>query len=350
MRELLEEYALGLLTPEQQQQVAAHLAGCPDCRAIAQEYADQLATLPEALAAVSPHQLPTALKARLLQRLETGATNGLDNSLLRPLLPDSTPIKPTLPPAVARPAPDLHLGIRRLRWALAVATILLVFTLAWSIRLNVALARERALRTEFIELVGHQHELVLEIVDSGKTTRRVLRSTSESSNAYGKVFTRSDMAYVVAMAARLPQPPPGQAYHLWLVRGDQTELAGMMKINQEGFALVIYEADQHDPVYDRAYVTLQPQGSTTPEGAPSSPGKPKNTPATSWRLTVDRSFKAGSTNLPNFQGSKATAAQHWIVDPKSMRHLPYLSNHCKWRLIPCPTLITRLMIPSAFVG
>lgn len=268
MREFLEEYALGLLTPEQQQQVAAHLAGCLDCRAIAQEYADQLATLPEALAAVSPHQLPTALKARLLQRLETGAANGLDNSLLRPLLPDSTPIKPTLPPAVACPAPDLHLGIRRLRWALAVATILLVFTLAWSICWNVALARERALRTEFVELVGHQHELVLEIVDSGKTTRRVLRSTSEGSNAYGKVFTHSDMAYVVAMAARLPQPPPGQAYHLWLVQGEATELAGMMKINQEGFALVIYEADQHDPSYDRAYVTLQPQGSATPEGAP----------------------------------------------------------------------------------
>lgn len=268
VRELLEEYALGLLTPEQRQQVAAHLAGCPDCRAIAQEYADQLATLPETLAAISPHQLPAALKARLLQRLATGAPNGLDNSLLRPLLPDRTPIKPALPPAVARPAPDLQLGIRRLRWALAVATVLLVFTLAWSIRLNVALARERALRAEFVELVGHQHELVLEIVDSGKTTRRVLRSTSESSNAYGKVFTRSDMAYVVAMAARLPQPPPGQAYHLWLVRGDQTELAGMMKINQEGFALVIYEADQNDPVYTRAYVTLQPQGSATPEGAP----------------------------------------------------------------------------------
>lgn len=54
------------------------------------------------------------------------------------------------------------------------------------------------------------------------------------------------MAYVVAMAARLPQPPPGQAYHLWLVQGEQTELAGMMKINQDGFALVIYEADQND--------------------------------------------------------------------------------------------------------
>lgn len=268
VREVLEEYVLGLLTPEQQQQVAAHLTGCADCRAIAQEYGDQLATLPEALAAVSPHQLPATVKARLLQRLETGAPNGLDSSLVRPLLPDSTPIKPALPPAVARPAPDLQLGIRRLRWALAVATVLLVFTLAWSIRLNVALARERALRAEFVELVGHQHELVLEIVDSGKTTRRVLRSTREGSNAYGKVFTRSDMAYVVAMAARLPQPPPGQAYHLWLTQGETTELAGMMKINQDGFALVIYQAAENDPLYDRAYVTLQPQAGVTPEGTP----------------------------------------------------------------------------------
>lgn len=268
VREVLEEYALGLLAPEQQEQVAAHLAGCPACAAIAQDYADQLATLPDALAAVSPHQLPATVKARLLQQLAASAPNGLESSPIRPLLPDSPPIKPVLPPSVARPAPDLHPSIRRLRLALAVATVLLVLALAWSIRLNVALARERALRAEFVELVGHQHELVLEIVDSGKTTRRVLRSTSEGSTAYGKVFTRSDMAYVVAMAARLPQPPPGQAYHLWLAQGDQTELAGMMKINQEGFALVIYEAVQNDPIYTHAYVTLQPQGSTTPAGTP----------------------------------------------------------------------------------
>lgn len=268
VRELLEEYALGLLTPEQQQQVAAHLVGCPDCSVIAQEYADQLATLPEALAAASPHQLPAAVKARLWQRLETGATNGMGSRLVPPTLPPGTPIKPLLPTAEMRPPQDLSLGIRRLRWALAVATLLLVLALAWSIRLNVALARERALRTEFVELVGHQHELVLEVVDSGKTTRRVLRPMLEGSTAYGKVFTRSDMAYVVAMAARLPQPPPGQAYHLWLVRGEETQLAGMLKINQDGFALVIYEADQNDPTYTRAYVTLQPQGSNTPAGEP----------------------------------------------------------------------------------
>jgi len=168
----------------------------------------------------------------------------------------------------ARPPQELYLGICCLRWALAVTTLLLVFALAWSIRLNVVLARERALRAEFVELVGQQQELVLEIVDSGKTTRRVLRSTSESSNAYGKVFTRSDMAYVVAMAARLPQPPPGQAYHLWLARGEATQLAGMLKINQEGFALVIDEAAQNDPIYTHAYVTLQPQDSVTPMGNP----------------------------------------------------------------------------------
>jgi len=268
IRELLEEYAVGMLDAEQQQQVAAHLADCPDCRAIYQEYADLLATLPETLAAVSPHPLPATVKARLLQRLETGGVNGERHRTVLPPLSDSRPIQPQLSVAETHPQQELHLGIRRLRWALAAATLLLVLALAWSIRLNVVLARERALRAEFVELVGQQHELVLEIVDSGKTARRVLRSTSESSNAYGKVFTRSDMPYVVAMAARLPQPPPNQAYYLWLVSGDQTELAGMMQINQEGFALVIYEADQNDPAYTSAYVTLQPQGSIVPEGTP----------------------------------------------------------------------------------
>lgn len=270
VRELVEEYALGMLDPDLHQQVAGHLATCAECQAIYQEYAALLAMLPETLAAVSPHQLPVTVKEQLLQRLETGAANGAKSRSVFPAFPDSSPLKPSLPIGEERQRKgyDPQVGLRRLRWALAAASLLLVLSLAWSVRLNVVLARERALRAEFVELVGQQQELVLEIVDSGQTTRRVLRSTSESSNAYGKVFTRSDMPYVVAMAARLPQPRPGQAYHLWLTQGEQTELAGVMKINDEGFALVIYQAPQNDPLYTSAYVTLQPQGSTAPTADP----------------------------------------------------------------------------------
>jgi predicted anti-sigma-YlaC factor YlaD len=43
IRELLEEYALGLLEPDLHQQVALHLIDCAECQAIYQNYAVLLA-------------------------------------------------------------------------------------------------------------------------------------------------------------------------------------------------------------------------------------------------------------------------------------------------------------------
>jgi hypothetical protein len=83
------------------------------------------------------------------------------------------------------------------------------------------------------------------------------------------------MPYVVAMAARLPEPPPGTAYHLWLVRGDEVEFVGLMNINDEGFAIIVHEAssDRHD--YDYAQLTLQPLDSTGPSGEPILDWQPR---------------------------------------------------------------------------
>jgi hypothetical protein len=141
--------------------------------------------------------------------------------------------------------------------------LLLVSLLLWSIQLNVVLARERALRAEFGELVDQQ-EIVLEVIDSSKTERRVLLPPAGDSRAYGKVFTRSDMPHVVAMAARLTPPAAGEAYHLWLTRDEETILAGTLHTNDEGFGLLLFDDTVDGPQYSRAVVTLQPVGSTMP--------------------------------------------------------------------------------------
>jgi hypothetical protein len=153
------------------------------------------------------------------------------------------------------------------RIALIAVCLLLVIVLLWSIRLNAVLARERALRAEFVELVDQQ-EVVLEVIDSRNTVRRVLLPPAGDSRAYGKVFTRSDMAHVVAMAARLAPPSPGEAYHLWLTRDGSTFLAGTLRTNDEGFGLVLYDDSVDGPQYTRAIVTLQPLGSTAPVEPP----------------------------------------------------------------------------------
>lgn len=148
------------------------------------------------------------------------------------------------------------------------ALLLIMVLLGWSVQLSVALARERALRAEFANLVDQQ-EVVLEVIDSSQTTRRVLLPPEESSSdAYGKLFTRSDLPHVVAMAARLLQPPAGQAYHLWGTSADRTYLAGVMKVNAQGFGLLVFDADRSGPIYDSAQLILQPVGSTAPAGSP----------------------------------------------------------------------------------
>lgn len=242
VRERLEAYALGTLDTEELEAVELHLASCADCQGLAKELADAAHALPEALAAVSPLQPPTPLKARVLQALGT--------------VPD---------PALHRsPAPPRHRSRwRHARTLGALAAVLLAFAITWAVHLDRALARERALSAGLAKLAGQQ-ELVLEVVDSSKATKVALRPPGGGSPSYGKLYTRPDLPYVVVMAARLPQPSPGHAYQLWLTGGGQTELPRVMAVNSEGFGLLVFQAPRDGPIYERALLTLQPKDSGTP--------------------------------------------------------------------------------------
>ena len=248
IQEQLEAYALNALEPEERAWVERHLQDCPHCQQVLAEYEEVLAQFPEMLTAVTNDSPPDHIKASLLRAITANR---------------ATPVHQQLP----------RHSRRRLRWhwgwqlATAIFGLLLILSLAWGIRLNVALAQERALRAEVLDLVGQQ-ELVLEVVDSNQTNRSFLRPVDTTSAAYGKLFTRTDMPFLVAMAARLPQPPQGQAYHVWLTHDQQTELAGVMVVDEAGFGLLLHEADQNGPTYDAAELTLQPLGTTAPQGTP----------------------------------------------------------------------------------
>jgi len=236
----LEAYVLGTLDAAERAQVEQHLQNCEDCRRRVNEYGEVASRLPEALATATRLPLPPEIKTRVLETLAAERS--------------STPTRQI--PFRWRP--------RLITWGLA---ILLAFSLAWGFRLNVALAQERALRSEFADLVGQQ-EIVLEVIDSSKTTKAFLRATASDSNSYGKLFTRSDLPEVVAMAGRLPIPSAGQAYHLWVTQHGQTHLAGIMKVNEKGFGLLVFTADEPGPVYEAAQLILQPIGSMSPSGTP----------------------------------------------------------------------------------
>jgi anti-sigma-K factor RskA len=249
VREQLDAFAVGALEPDEQREIERHLEGCPDCR----EMADRLVTaanlLPLALAAASPVTPPAGLKERVLAAVPAKAPPAAE--------PDR------LERAESR--------TRRRFWnsrtlAAAAALALLVVSLVLGVRLSQALDREEAVREQVREVFTQQQELVLEVVDSDKTQRVILRAVSDDSNAYGKLYTRSDLPHVVVMAARLPPPPEGQSYHLWLTKDGKTEPAGVLMLNDQGFGLVTFDADENGPVYDAALLTLQPPGDDAPSG------------------------------------------------------------------------------------
>jgi hypothetical protein len=245
IRGLLAAYALGALDGDDLATVETHLERCPACRELAREHEEAVHTLPTALAAASPVELPHSLKERVVRHIGDE-------------------------PRISRREPAAQRRRWRLRAAFALATLAVGgLFIAWDARLEDARSQERELRTRLAKLEGLQ-PIVLEVVDSRHTVKRVLLPPDEraESRAYGKVFTRTDLPDVVAMANRLPQPRAGQAYHLWATAAGRTRLVGVMPLDRQGFALLVFRADRPGPGYENVRVLLQRKGARRPSGVP----------------------------------------------------------------------------------
>jgi anti-sigma factor RsiW len=291
MREHVEPYALGELDEPELGAFEAHLDGCPRCRASLAETERALAALPLALAHASSQRLPPALREQVMRRVldqaewdeqaERDKRAGQGNRLTSPP-PAATrvPTETLAPPGGLASAPR-PMRRTRLTWrtfAGMAAAAALALSLAYTAQLGVALARERAVRAELAQelaALSSQREIVLEVVDARDKTTRMLRPAAgaprEFATSYGKVYTRPDMPHVVAMTGRLPAPPLGQAYHLWVRLDGQTRLGGVLEINAEGFGQLVFQADRNGPVYESAWLTLQPPVPPSQTAAPQGP-------------------------------------------------------------------------------
>jgi hypothetical protein len=261
IRDLLEAYALDALEPDERTAVETHLANCDNCRALAAQYAEVVDLLPGAVALASPLQPPAAAKQRLLAAVGAAPDNVGNRE---------NPVPASIMSTNRHPQPRRAIPWRRLRTLGAVAAIvLLILGVVWIAQLQVALAEERELRED----LEHQTELIFEVVDSDKTTRSVLLPldydpVQDAAPAYGKVFVRSDLPYVVAMTGRMPDAPAGEAYHLWLFGEAGPELAGTITVNEEGFGSLVYDTGRIGPSYAAAQIILQEEGSRVPDGTP----------------------------------------------------------------------------------
>jgi anti-sigma factor RsiW len=268
VKELLEAYTLGVLEADERQTVERHLARCTECRSLAADFVAIADLLPLALATASPLRPPADLKDRVLR-----AAHGSPRGVM------ATGVSTHSSAPSVEPSPRIAMIGAADRWRIvpgragrwrsvsaAALLVVLALSLIWGVRLSEALDQERAMRASVAAHFTQQQEIVLEVVDADDATRLILRSPDPDSRAYGKLFTRPDLPHVVAMAARLPIPPEGQTYHLWLTSQGRTFLAGVLPVNDQGFGLLTFDADQDGPIYEAARLTLQAVGAEAPGG------------------------------------------------------------------------------------
>jgi hypothetical protein len=228
LRERLEAYSLGALDADEAETVAGHLATCDECRAEMAQLRRVTDALPTALEVTSPLRVHPSVKRRVLA-------------------------------AIQQPARPRRFGLARWPVAAGVALAMFVGSTVYAVHLQIE-QRDLAVAVRADTLSQRDQLRVLEVLDSSGTSKRPLRPVDPAlpafHDSYGKLWTRSDDADVVVMVNKLPQPPAGQHYELVVTSRGRSSDAGPLKLDSDGFAMLLFRADRNGPSYQRAVVTL----------------------------------------------------------------------------------------------
>jgi len=198
----LTGYALGELSGELRQRVEVHLASCAECTLEAR----QLVRAFDAVAlSSSPIAPPSSLRARMLNELRSHR------------VPEVGPLAPA--PMVAA-APGWSAG-----WlAVAAATVLVLgglLALSQQRTARLLEAREAAEAniarlTEEASTVAAQADLAVSILTAPDMRRIDLQGFDASRDATARVYWSGTKGLLI-VADRLPSPPPGRLYQVWLI-------------------------------------------------------------------------------------------------------------------------------------
>lgn len=216
-------YALGSLDEPERTEMRAHLdRGCQDCVAGVRDAREWVFALGVSVEGPAP---PRNLRSRVL--------------------------------AAAAPAPH-----KRWNWfpawigAAATALIAAGFIVyeARSFQAN-----EAAMQTEIQSSTREAAALrqAFELIQAPET-REVTFGQGQPAPPRGRVFVNS--SGVLLVASRLPAPPPGRTYEMWIIRGGKPAPAGLFASDTQGDAFHLYRTASPALAGDVVAVTLEVAG------------------------------------------------------------------------------------------
>jgi anti-sigma-K factor RskA len=259
----IDAWALGALPEAEARAVEAHLDTCAQCQADARA----LAGVAAGLAASAPDEGPSpAVRERLMARVGGAAAPVAAERVDAP---------------TGRPAAPASSWTPRAGWLAAAAALLLSGYLTWDgLRLRDRVATLSAELAEARALVAASETRIADLrraADRGTSAMAVLtapdlarvnlagqpeapeaRAVAYWSRARGMVFN----------ASKLPPPPPGKTYQVWVVTADPTPIsAGLIEPDINGQVDVVFATPPDIPQPVAVAVTLEPAG-----GVPSPTG------------------------------------------------------------------------------
>lgn len=245
----LPDYALGLLTEDEQRQVEALLADDEAARQMLRDYqALGDALLFTAPARSAPAHLQSDLRARLSRaRFEPA-------SAVRTVTRD----------AYAYPGQQADRRIQRLRWLAVTMAYLLVMAM---IAMSMLLADRLTTRSPQEEARALYNTLNAEPM----VRRIVVEPDNPAAALRGEVLAAADGLRAVMRLDALPPLDPDQAYELWLIDATGATSGGTFTSAAVGPTYITIPLSQSLTHYERLGVSLEPAGGSPLPGGPSGP-------------------------------------------------------------------------------
>ena len=250
LRTNIDAWALGALPEAEARKVEAHLAECPECQTEAQT----ASAVAVGLAGSSPDHAPSpAVRARLMSVVS--------------------------PPVVFH---DRRSFAARTGWLVAAASLVLSAYLTWdglrlrdqvaslSARLAEAQALNAAADTRIASLqnAAERAASAMGIMTAPGTARIDLAGQPEAPDASARAYWNRERGMVFS-ASKLPPPPPGKTYQVWVVTTDPAPVsAGLIEPDPQGRVDVVFATPPDIAQPKAVAVTLEPAGGMpAPTGA-----------------------------------------------------------------------------------
>ena len=227
LSELAGLYVLDALEPAEREAVRAHLATCAEAHAEIRELGG---VLPALASTLEPVDSPPDLKARVMAAVAAeprdtavaAVGDGVSAPRQRPVFAERPPQAPDRA-AWRRPA--------WASWGAAVAAVLVLAVVGvWALGIQARAdeaARRDAILSEAVAAFSQPGSSVAVLRPSGTGT------TSGSGFA---AVTADGKAYLVMVG--LPEAPTDKTYQAWFIRDNQPTSAGLMTVDQDGYAVM----------------------------------------------------------------------------------------------------------------